>query len=289
MLPWYIADEVILRALKEDVHYLDASCAYLFDAKHQSKARLLAKAPGVFCGGEMFLRVFALLDPACRGESFFKDGAPFERGDVLLELGGPTAVLLQGERTALNLLQHLCGIATATAALVKAVEGTGAFVSETRKTLPGLRALQKYAVACGGGRNHRYNLSDAVMLKDNHIDACGSIAKAVEAVRAKAGHMLKIEVETRNLEEVREALEARADVIMLDNMTVEQMREAVCMVRASDPDERVLLEASGDITIENVREIARTGVDIISVGAVTHSVRAANLSMRIARGWTSKL
>ena len=276
MLPWYIADEVILRALKEDVHYLDVSCEYLFDAHHKSEAQLLAKAPGVMCGGELFLRVFALLDPACQGEIFVKDGNSFERGDILLRVEGPAAVLLQGERTALNLLQHLCGVAAATAELVRAVEGTGAVVSETRKTLPGLRALQKYAVACGGGRNHRYNLSDAIMLKDNHIDACGSIAEAVAAVRAKAGHMLKIEVETRDLDEVRAALEAGADVIMLDNMTTEQMREASAYV-----DKRAILEASGDITIENAREAAETGVDIISVGAITHSVQAANISMRI--------
>ena len=282
MLPQYITDEIILRALKEDVHYVDVSCEYLFTAEHQSKAKLIAKAAGTFCGGDIFLRVFALLDAACTGELLVRDGDSFQDGDILLTIEGPTAMLLQGERTALNLLQHMCGIATATAALVHAVAGTGAMISETRKTLPGLRALQKYAVACGGGRNHRCNLSDAVMLKDNHIDACGSITGAVAAVRAKAGHMVKIEVETRSIEEVREAFRAGADVIMLDNMTTAQMRECVEAVRALDPNKRVLLEASGDITLDSARKIALTGVDILSVGAITHSVKAMNISMQIA-------
>jgi len=282
MLPQYIVDEVILRALKEDVHYVDVSCEYLFTADHKSKAKLIARAPGTFCGGDIFLRVFALIDTSCTGELLVRDGASFEEGDTLLTIEGPTAALLQGERTALNLLQHMCGIATATAALVSTVKGTGAVISETRKTLPGLRSLQKYAVTCGGGRNHRYNLSDAVMLKDNHIDACGSISAAVAAVRAKAGHMVKTEVETRNIEEVREAFQAGADVIMLDNMTPEQMRECVEAVRALDPDKKVLLEASGDITLDSARNIALTGVDILSVGAITHSVKAMNISMQIA-------
>ena len=282
MLPQYIVDEVILCALKEDVHYVDVSCEYLFTAEHRSKAKLIAKTSGIMCGGYIFLRVFALLDTSCKGELLVRDGALFREGDTLLTIEGPTAALLQGERTALNLLQHMCGITTATAALVHAVEGTGAVISETRKTLPGLRALQKYAVACGGGRNHRYNLSDAVMLKDNHIDACGTITEAVAAVRAKAGHMVKIEVETRNIEEVREAFRAGADVIMLDNMTVGQMRACVEEVRALDPNKRVLLEASGDITLDSAREIALAGVDILSVGAITHSVKAMNISMQIA-------
>jgi len=283
MLPWYLVDEIILRALKEDAHYLDASCAYLFDAAHHSKARVIANASGMMCGAEIFPRVFALLDPSCHGEAFVRDRDSFGRGDVLLAIEGPTAALLQGERTALNLLQHMCGVATATAELVRAVEGTGAAITETRKTLPGLRALQKYAVVCGGGRNHRYNLCDAAMLKDNHIDAAGSISKAMEIVRMNAGHMMKIEVEARNFGEVREAYHAGADVIMLDNMTPSQMREAAVYVRALDPGRRVLLEASGDITVENALEVAKTGVDIISVGAITHSVRAANLSMQIER------
>ena len=280
MLPRYIIDDVILRALKEDAHYLDLSCEHLFEPGQIGRAYLLANSPGVMCGGGIFTRVFDLLDDAITAKIFVKDGEPFATGDTLLELEGPVAALLQGERTALNLLQHLCGIATMTARVVKAVEGTGAIVCDTRKTLPGLRALQKYAVTCGGGRNHRFNLSDGVMLKDNHIDACGSIERAVERVRAKTGHMVKIEVETRSLDEVAQAFAAGADVIMLDNMTVEQMREAVAYVRAHEKTP-VPLEASGDITLENAREIACAGVNILSLGALTHSVKAANISMRM--------
>ena len=279
MLPRYIVDDVILRALKEDAHYLDLSCEYLF-GHERGQAQLLAKGPGVMCGGEIFFRVFELIDTYAIAERCKQDGEAFESGDTLLEIEGPIAVLLQGERTALNLLQHLCGIATITAQVVKEIEGTGAIVCDTRKTLPGLRALQKYAVTCGGGRNHRYNLSDGVMLKDNHIDACGSIEEAVKRVRAKIGHMIKIEVETRNLSEVAQALAAGADVIMLDNMSVEEMREAVAYVRANEKSP-VPLEASGDITLENAREIALTGVNILSLGALTHSVQAANISMRM--------
>jgi len=279
MLPLYIVDDVIIRALKEDAHYLDLSCEYLF-GHERGRAHLLANAPGVLCGGEIFKRVFELLDQSIQANILVADGERFKQGDTLLEIEGPIAVLLQGERTALNLLQHLCGIATMTAQVVKAVEGTGAIVCDTRKTLPGLRALQKYAVTCGGGRNHRYNLSDAVMLKDNHIDACGSIEEAVKRVRSKIGHMVKIEVETRNIEEVAQALAAGADVIMLDNMTVDEMREAVKLVRAREIFP-VPLEASGDITLENAREIALTGVNILSLGALTHSVQAANISMRM--------
>jgi len=279
MLPQYIIDDVILRALKEDAHYLDLSCEYLF-GHERGQAQLLAKEPGIMCGGEIFIRVFELVGAFVITEICKRESEAFAAGDSLLEIEGPVAVLLQGERTALNLLQHLCGVATMTAQVVKAVEGTGAVVCDTRKTLPGLRALQKYAVTCGGGRNHRYNLSDAVMLKDNHIDACGSIEEAVQRVRAKIGHMVKIEVETRNQDEVAQALAAGADVIMLDNMTVDEMRQAVAYVRAHEKTP-VPLEASGDITLENAREIALAGVDILSLGALTHSVKAANISMRM--------
>ena len=184
--------------------------------------------------------------------------------------------MLKGERTALNLLQHMSGIATMTASAVEKVQGTRASVADTRKTLPGLRALQKYAVTVGGGRNHRFNLSDAVMLKDNHIDACGSIEKAVAKVREKLGHMVKIEVETRNFDEVKEAVEAGADIIMLDNMTNEQMKECVEYI-----DGRAKTEASGNITLDNIAEVAKTGVDIISLGALTHSVKAFDISMKM--------
>ena len=278
-LPLHLVDPVIRRALQEDLPCLDLSSAWLFPPEHQSEAWLHANAPGVFCGGAIFCRVFTLLDDSCQFTLHLRDGDPFHTGDTLLELRGPTAILLQGERTALNLLQHLCGVATATAELVQAIEGSGACIAETRKTLPGLRALQKYAVGCGGGRNHRFSLSDAVMLKDNHIDACGSIAEAVARVRAHIGHMVKIEAETRTLHEVQQAFAAGADVIMLDNMPLDAMREAVAWLHGQERP--VLIEASGDITHARAREIAQTGVDVLSLGSLTHSVTALNISMRM--------
>ncbi|MDR3313532.1 MAG: carboxylating nicotinate-nucleotide diphosphorylase [Oscillospiraceae bacterium] len=281
MLPWFQTDEILLRALREDVSYLDLSCESLFAPEHRSTAYLVAKGAGVFCGGEIFLRVFTLIDLGCTGRVLKQDGEAFAPGDRLAELEGATAALLQGERTALNLLQHLSGIASMTARVVRAVEGTNARVTDTRKTLPGLRALQKYAVRCGGGQNHRFNLSDGVMLKDNHIDAAGSIAAAAQMVRRKLGHMVKVEIETRSLEEVRQALAAGADVIMLDNMTPDEMRRAVQLVRQTPGGEKIPLEASGDITEQTARAVAETGVDILSLGALTHSAAAANISMRI--------
>ena len=197
-------------------------------------------------------------------------------GDIIAELSGKTRELLKGERTALNLIQHMSGIATATREAVDLVKGTNASIVDTRKTLPGLRPLQKYAVVCGGGKNHRYNLSDAAMLKDNHIDAGGGITNAITSLRAKLGHMVKIEVETRDLEELKEALAAKADIIMLDNMSPETMKEAVRIT-----DGKALLEASGGITKETLRAVAETGVDIISIGALTHSVKAFDISMKI--------
>jgi nicotinate-nucleotide pyrophosphorylase (carboxylating) len=196
-------------------------------------------------------------------------------GEVIARFSGGTLALLAGERVGLNLLQHLSGIATQTAAAVALTEGTGAVITETRKTLPGLRALQKYAVRTGGGRNHRFSLSDAVMLKDNHIDAAGGIAAAMELVRGAIGHTVKAEVETRSLEELAQALEAGADIIMLDNMPPETIRKAVGIA-----DKRAILEASGGITLENLREYAKTGVDVISLGALTHSVTALDISMQ---------
>jgi nicotinate-nucleotide pyrophosphorylase (carboxylating) len=198
-----------------------------------------------------------------------------KKGDIIAEFSGHTRLMLKAERTALNILQHMSGIATYTHKCVKLVEGTNASITDTRKTLPGLRALQKYAVTAGGGRNHRYNLTDAAMLKDNHIDAYGGITPAVEALRKKAGHMLQIEVETRNLDEVREALACGVNVIMLDNMDCATMAEAVKIVGG-----RAKLEASGNVTLDNIAEVAKTGVDIISLGALTHSVTAFDISMK---------
>ena len=270
-------DDLIRAALREDMPYLDLTTDLVFPADACADAIWRAKADGVVCGLDIAARVFALLDGDVRVECQKADGDLVSRGDVIAQLHGPTRALLKGERTALNLLQHLSGIATATHALVEAISGTHAVIADTRKTLPGMRALQKYAVLCGGGRNHRLGLSDAVLLKDNHIDAMGGIAPAVDAVRAQLGHMVKIEVETRTLDEVRAAITAKADVIMLDNMDTDTMTAAVRLI-----DGRTTTEASGNISIATAPAIAACGVDVLSVGAITHSVCALDVSMLIA-------
>ncbi len=276
LLPQFAVDEIIKTAIREDIHYLDTTTDLMIPEDARSTARFMAKAEGVVCGLDVALRVFTLLDPTFHAKVLLPEGSRVKPGDIIAELEGSTRFLLKGERTALNLLQHMSGIATATARAVKLVEGTRASITDTRKTLPGLRALQKYAVTVGGGKNHRFNLSDGAMLKDNHIDAAGGIPQAVAAIRQKLGHMVKLEVETRNLAEVKQALEAGADVIMLDNMDCAAMAEAVRLV-----DGRALLEASGGITDDTLRAVAETGVDIISIGALTHSVKALDISMKI--------
>ncbi len=277
-LPLFAVDEVIRTALQEDIHYLDTTTDLMIPADARASARFLAKAEGVVCGLDVALRVFALLDDAFEAEVYLPEGSHVSPGDLIARVEGHTRALLEGERTALNLLQHMSGIATATAKAVEKVRGTRAVITDTRKTLPGLRALQKYAVTVGGGKNHRFNLSDGAMLKDNHIDAAGGIPQAVAAIREKLGHMVKLEVETRNLDEVRQALDAGADIIMLDNMDCSSMAEAVRIV-----DGRALLEASGGIREETLRPVAETGVDIISIGALTHSVTALDISMKIQK------
>ena len=276
LLPQFYIDDIIKNALKEDINYLDTATAYVIPETAVTTAKFVSKAEGVLCGIEVAMRVFTLLDPEVQFTLYKKDGDAVANGELIATMKGKASMLLQGERTALNLLQHMSGIATATNECVKLVEGTGVSIADTRKTLPGLRALQKYAVTCGGGKNHRYNLSDCAMLKDNHIDAGGGITATVKALREKIGHTVKIEVETRNMDEVREAVAAGADIIMLDNMTALQMKEAVEYING-----RALTEASGNITAENIREKASSGIDIISMGALTHSVKAFDISMRI--------
>lgn len=275
-LPQFYIDDLIKRAISEDINYIDVTTDYLIPDGSVSAARLISKDEGVVAGIEIGMRVFELLDADVTFTIFKKDGEAVKKGDVIAEMRGSTAALLKGERTALNLMQHMSGIATETRKCVDLIKGTRATIAETRKTLPGLRPLQKYAVVAGGGVNHRYNLSDAAMLKDNHIDAYGSLTKAVEALRSKVGHMVKIEVETRTLEELEEALAVKADVIMLDNMDCATMKKAVEITAG-----RAKLEASGNVTHENIREVAETGVDIISLGALTHSVKCFDISMRI--------
>lgn len=276
ILPQFYVDDLIKNAIKEDINYIDVATDYLLDENEVSEAVFIAKADGVLCGIDVAMRVFQLLDEGFTCVLHKKDGDEIKKGDLIAELKGKTVRLLKGERTALNLIQHMSGIATLTNECVKQTIGTKATIADTRKTLPGLRSLQKYAVTCGGGRNHRYNLSDCAMLKDNHIDAKGGITPAVKALREKIGHTVKIEVETRTLDEVKEALSAGADIIMLDNMSNETMAEAVKIV-----DSRALLEASGNLTKERLHSVAQLGVDILSIGALTHSVEAFDISMRM--------
>ncbi len=275
-LPQSYIDNIINTALAEDINYVDVTTDYLIGDDDTTEAYYIAKDEGVLCGIDIAKRVFEILDENIVFDIKIHDGEKVRNGDIIATLSGSTKNLLKGERTALNILQHMSGIATATNLCVRLVEGTNARITDTRKTLPGLRALQKYAVTIGGGKNHRFNLSDGAMLKDNHIDAGGGITKTVGILREKIGHMVKIEVEVRNLDELREALDAKADIIMLDNMSCEDMAEAVKIT-----DGKALLEASGNVTAENIRKIAETGVDIISLGALTHSVKCFDISMKI--------
>ena len=272
----FYVDNLINEAISEDINYIDVSADYLIPEDQRNDSYFVAKADGVLCGLDIAMRVFTLLDDTFTYTVHKNDGDEVKTGDLIVEFNGKTACLLKGERTALNIIQHMSGIATATNKAVKLCEGTNASVTDTRKTLPGLRALQKYAVVCGGGKNHRYNLSDGAMLKDNHIDAGGGITNAVAILRSKLGHMVKIEVETRNFDEVKEAVDAGADIIMLDNMTNAQMKECVEYING-----RAKTEASGNITLDNIAEVAKTGVDIISLGALTHSVKAFDISMKM--------
>lgn len=274
MLMKMYVDDIIKNALLEDINYVDTTSDFLIPENQTSNAVFKAKDDGVLCGLDVALRVFELLDESFECECFFKDGDEIKKGDIICKFKGNTRSMLKAERTALNLIQHMSGVATATAELVKLCEGTNASIVDTRKTLPGLRSLQKYSVMVGGGKNHRYNLSSAAMLKDNHIDAAGGIAAALNALRTKVGHMVMIEVETRNLDEVQQALDAGANIIMLDNMDCETIKKAVELING-----RAVTEASGGINNETIRKVAETGVDIISSGAITHSVKAFDISM----------
>ena len=278
MLNKIYVDNLINNALLEDINYVDVATDYLIPDEQEGSAQFIAKADGVLCGLDVALRVFEILQPDFKAEVFKKDGDALKKGDIIAKVYGKTKNILKGERTALNLIQHMSGVATATNKAVKIIEGTKATIADTRKTLPGLRPIEKYAVTVGGGRNHRYNLSDCAMLKDNHVDAGGGITNAVKTLKAKLGHTVKIELEVRNLQELREALEAQVDIIMLDNMSCEDMKKAVEIT-----DGRAKLEASGGITDETLYDIAQTGVDIISMGAITHSVKAFDISLKIIK------
>jgi nicotinate-nucleotide pyrophosphorylase (carboxylating) len=252
----------------------DLTSESVIPAGSRSEAYFLAKEDGVLAGLPVASRVFEKLDPSVIFIERFREGSVFRQSDKLARVKGPTIALLKGERTALNFLQRLCGVATATRRYVEAVAGTKTRILDTRKTTPGLRLLEKYAVRTGGGTNHRASLSDMVLIKDNHLRRVGSVTEAIRRARAAVRPGVRIEVEAANLLQVREALAAGADMIMLDNMTVEMMRQAVALAAG-----RVPLEASGNMTLDRVRAVAETGVDFISVGALTHSAKAVDISL----------
>lgn len=275
MLLMQKVDKIIIEALKEDMNYGDITSDTLINENQKSKAKLIAKEDGILAGCDVFTRVFSLVDKHIKTNLFFKDGDSVKKDDIIGKLYGPTRSILKCERTALNLLQRLSGIATMTNSYVKEIEGMPVRIVDTRKTTPGLRELEKFAVRAGGGFNHRFNLSDAVMIKDNHIKAVGSISKAVEIAKANIPHTMKIEVEVEDLDQLREALDSKADIIMLDNMTTDMMKEAVEL-----SNNRAIIEASGNVTKGRIKDIAETGVDVISTGAITHSVKALDISLR---------
>ena len=270
-------DELLLAALREDVGTGDITTISCIPAENRSEGAFLAKESGVIYGLEIAKRVFALVDSSIVFRAQAKDGDRVEKGQYFATVEGPSRSVLTGERVALNFMQRLSGTATATAKAVAEVKGTGARIVDTRKSTPGLRVLEKYAVRVGGGHNHRFNLSDGVLIKDNHISAAGGIAQAVKAARGAVPHVMKIEVETETLEQVQQALDAGADIIMLDNMTNELMSQAVKLING-----RAITEASGNMGEKNLAEVAATGVDVISIGALTHSVKALDISLKFS-------
>lgn len=276
------AGQAIRRAVEEDVGSGDLSTLWTIGANATGQARLISKAEGIVAGLDVAAATFNMLDPAICFEKIVQDGASVLPEQVIAEVSGPTRGILTAERTALNFLQRMSGIATGTARFVRAIAGTGAGILDTRKTAPGLRLLDKYAVRVGGGRNHRMGLYDMVLLKENHIEAADGLGPAACAARAameRAGPALKIGAEVETLQELDDAVAAGVDWILLDNMPLDRMRRAVEIVRKRSPVGPVV-EASGNVTLDNVRDIAKTGVDLISVGALTHSVKALDISLR---------
>ena len=269
------ADKLIRMALEEDITSEDVSTNAVMPTKVQGTVDLIAKEDGVIAGMDVYARVFKLLDEDTEIEMFCHDGDEVREGDLMAKVTGDIRVLLSGERVVLNYLQRMSGIATYTRSVAKLLEGSGVTLLDTRKTTPNCRVFEKYAVRVGGGCNHRYNLSDGVLLKDNHIGAAGSITKAIQMAKAYAPFVRKIEIETETLEQVAEAVEAGADIIMLDNMTPEVMKQAVALI-----DGRAQTECSGNITKENIARICEIGVDFVSSGALTHSAPILDISMK---------
>ena len=278
MNPGYLSqiDKIVDHALEEDLGPGDITTSAIIDPSIKGRARLSAREEIILAGMEVFSRVFYRLDPEILVECNYHDGDMVPDGDDIGIVKGSMRGILSGERTALNFLQHLSGIATLTRRYAEKTDPSRVRVIDTRKTTPGLRILEKYAVRLGGGINHRFGLFDGILVKDNHIAAAGSISKALADIKAKVPHTLRIEVEVEDTKGVEEAIGAGADAILLDNMSLKEIREAVSIARG-----RVLLEASGGITLESIDEISKTGVDLISVGAITHSARSVDISLEV--------
>ena len=269
-------DKIIDSALEEDLGPGDITTAALVDLSVKGEARLIAKEEIILAGIEIFSRVFSRLDPEIVVETKYRDGEAVSNGEDIGIVKGSMRGILSGERTALNFLQRLSGIATLTRKYVERTDSSKVRVIDTRKTTPGLRILEKYAVRRGGGFNHRFGLFDGILIKDNHIAVAGSIAKALARIKGRVPHTLRIEVEVEDIKGVEEAIGAGADAILLDNMSLKEMREAVSIAGG-----RVLLEASGGITLESIEEVSKTGIDLISVGAITHSARSVDISLEV--------
>lgn len=277
MIKALLYDEIVKLALKEDIGTGDITTASTIAPQTHIEGEFIAKESGIICGLFVAARVFELVDPAIvfQPAPGVEEGYAAKAGEVVARVSGSARNILTAERTALNLMQHMCGVATMAARYREMVAGCGVSIADTRKTMPGLRVLEKYAVKAGGCSNHRFNLSDGVLIKDNHIKAAGSIAAAVDMARRYAPFVLKIEVECEDMDMVREAVAAGADIIMLDNMELDAMREAVDYIAG-----RAIVEASGNMAKRDIREVARTGVDVISIGALTHSVEALDISLK---------
>lgn len=276
LIPLTVKDFLRL-ALEEDIGNSDLTTALLVPDDQKSRALIVAKGNFLVAGLPFFKEIFQIVEPGAEFKIFFGDGSKVRKSDIIAEVYAKTVTILSCERVGLNILQRLSGIATLTSSYVEKVKGTAARIVDTRKTTPGMRFLEKYAVKVGGGRNHRFGLYDGILIKDNHIEAAGGITNAVN--KAKGGHHLsRIEVEVENLNDLKKALSAGADVVMLDNMSVKDMKEAVETVKG-----RAVIEASGNVSLDKVRAIAETGVDLISVGALTHSAAAADISLKIVR------
>ena len=269
------ADELIKMALREDISSEDVTTNSVMPTAQPGEVELICKQDGVICGMDVYERVFKILDETTDVEKFVSDGDKVKKGQLMAKVRGDIRVLLSGERVALNYLQRMSGIATYTNEVAGLLKGSKTVLLDTRKTTPNMRIFEKYAVKCGGGQNHRYNLSDGILLKDNHIGAAGSITKAIEMAKAYAPFVRKIEIETETLEQVKEAVEAGADIIMLDNMDVATMKEAVKII-----DGRAKTECSGNVTKENINNIIDSGVDYVSSGALTHSAPILDISMK---------